>query len=223
MLPKRSHYAYMARCSTLEKAMMKRIVTIILMSFLLTQCSIDRTIQNLIQSEIQTLRAFENLDSKSQLRICEIVEPGQKLWLCLTFVSKETEKPLINEEVKLYHTSTSGEYKPTDPNDESTARLNGTVFTDDKGQIFVQTILPGDYGSSADNRHIHTTVKNAKPVAYDIHFKQYTGRMSKNFISGSDQHFLANLKQTEDSTLITFLTIEVKNYKKENGNGRSEF
>lgn len=207
----------------IRKSIMKRIVTIMFMSFLLTQCSIDRTVQNLIQSEIQTLRAFENIDSKSRLRICEIDEPGQKLWLCLTFVSKETEKALINEEIKLYHTSTIGEYEPTNPKDESTARLNGTVFTDDKGQIFIQTILPGDYGSSADNRHIHTTVKNAKPEAYDIHFEQYTGGMNKNFISGSDQHFLANLKQTEDSTLITFLTIAVKNYKQGNGKGRSEF
>ena len=153
---------------------MKRIVILILMSLLLTQCAIDRTIPELTQSEIQTLRAFENLNNNNQVRISELSELGQKLWLCLTFISKETRNPLINEEIKLYHTSTIGEYEPTDPKDESTARLNGTVITNEKGQIFVQTILPGDYGSSADNRHIHTTVKNAKPVAYDIHFKQYT-------------------------------------------------
>ena len=197
---------------------MKRIVILILMSLLLTQCAIDRTIPELTQSEIQTLRAFENLNNNNQVRISELSELGQKLWLCLTFISKETRNPLINEEIKLYHTSTIGEYEPTDPKDESTARLNGTVITNEKGQIFVQTILPGDYGSSADNRHIHTTVKNAKPVAYDIHFKQYTGKMGKNFISGSDQHFFADLKQTKDSILVTFLTIEVKAYKKESGN-----
>ena len=42
--------------------------------------------------------------------------------------------------------------------------------------------------------------------------------MGKNFISGSDQHFFADLKQTKDSILVTFLTIEVKAYKKESGN-----
>ena len=35
--------------------------------------------------------------------------------------------------------------------------------------------------------------------------------MGRNFISGSDQHFLADLKKDEEETLITFLTIEVKN------------
>ncbi len=191
---------------------MKRIFTLLFMGILFTHCSIDRTVQYLSQSEIQTLSAFENLDNANQLRIAEINEPGQKLWLCLTFISKGTKNPLINEEIKLYHTSSNGEYEPKNPNDESTARLNGTVQTGNKGHIFVQTILPGDYGNSADNRHIHTTVKNAKPVAYDIHFKQYTGKMGNNFINGSDQHFMANLKQTKDSTLVAFLTIEVKCY-----------
>jgi len=194
----------------------KRAITVLVMGFLLSQCSIDRTIPKLSQSEIQNLQAFENLNPKSQLRLSEITEPGQKLWLCLSFISRETKRPLIKEEISLYHTSAKGEYQAKDPNDETSARLSGTVFTDDKGRVFIRTILPGDYGSSADNRHIHTTVKNAKPVAYDIYFKQYTGRMGQNFINGSDQHFLTNLKQLEDSTLITFLTIEVKNYQKEN-------
>ncbi|WP_218841838.1 dioxygenase family protein [Winogradskyella ursingii] len=184
------------------------------MSIVFTHCSIDRTIQNLSQSEIQVLRTFKNLDNAHKLQISGLNEPGQKLWLCLTFISKETKNPLVYEEISLYHTSSDGEYEQKNPNDESTARLNGTIKTDNKGRIFVQTILPGDYGSSADNRHIHTTVQNAQPVAYDIHFKQYTGQMGKNFINQSDQHFLANLKQTEDETLITFLTLEVKNYQK---------
>lgn len=197
---------------------MKSRVLLILSSVLLTQCVIDRTILSLSESEIQTLGIFESLDSNNQVRISELGEPGQKLWLCLTFISKETKNPLINEQIKLYHTSENGEYEPSDPSDESTARLNGTVTTNAKGQVFIQTILPGDYGSSADNRHIHTTVESAKPVAYDIHFKQYTNTMNKNFINESDQHFLADLKQTKDNTLVAFLTIEVKSYKEEFGN-----
>ncbi len=198
---------------------MLRTLTILLLPFLLAQCSIDRTVPTLSESELQTLSAFQTLDDQSQVQISEENEPGQKLWLCLRFVSKETERPLIREEIKLYHTSAEGEYKPSDPSDESTARLNGTVMTDAQGEVFVQTILPGDYGSSPDNRHIHTTVKSANPVAYDIHFKQYTGRMGENFIGGSDQHFLAELKQSNDGTLVTFLTIEVKGYEKESGEG----
>lgn len=196
---------------------MKRTLTILLLTFLLAQCSIDRTIPTLSESELQTLSAFQNLNGQSQVQISEENESGQKLWLCLRFVSKETERPLIHEEIKLYHTSEEGEYEPSNPIDESTARLNGTVLTDAKGQVFVQTILPGDYGSSPDNRHIHTTVESANPLAYDIHFKQYTGKMGESFIDGSDQHFLAELKQTSDSTLVTFLTVEVKGCEKGSG------
>ncbi len=184
----------------------------LLMSLLLTQCSIDRTIHNLSLSELQTLDQFEGLERQSQVRISDPDEPGQKLWLCLTFVSAETERPIIKEQIKLFHTSSQGEYNPDDPSDESTARLNGTAYTDDQGRIFVQTILPGDYGSSSDNRHVHTTVQNARPQAYDIHFKQYTGMMNERFINGSDQHFLADLKQTEDGVLVAFLMVEVKNH-----------
>jgi len=199
---------------------MKRIVTLLLVIFFLTQCSIDRTIQNLSLSEFHTLKAFQNLKSQNQVRISNSTEPGVGLLLCLTFLTKESREPLINEQIKLYHTSSNGEYEPTDPNDESTARLNGTVITDDKGQVYIQTVLPGDYGSSMDNRHIHTRVKNAKPEAYDIHFKQFTGKMGKNFIDGSDQHFLADLKQTKDSILVAFLTIVVKNYENNRASSR---
>ena len=194
---------------TMQAFMMKKW-PIYLISILLVQCSVDKTILPVNQPGLEVLDKFLNFEPNSQVRISSENEPGQPLWLCLSFVSKETKEPLPNQEVKLYHTSSTGEYEPADPNDESTARLNGSVWTNNKGQVFVQTILPGAYGSSPNNKHIHMTVPDAHPEGYDIHFKQYTGRMGRNFISGSDQHFLANLKQHTDSTLVTFLTIEVK-------------
>ncbi len=85
-------------------------------------------------------------------------------------------------------------------------------MTNEKGQLYLETILPGDYGSSADNRHIHTAVSGAKPEAYDIFFKQYSGGGPGAFLSsGNDQMFTADLKKTTDNTLVSFLTIEVKN------------
>ena len=93
------------------------------------------------------------------------------------------------------------------------ARISGTAQTDSMGRVFLETILPGDYGSSADNRHIHTTVFGAKPEGYDIHFKQYTSWMGKNFADSSDQHFIADLKRDNNGFLIAFLTIEPKNPK----------
>ncbi|MCB0705518.1 MAG: hypothetical protein KDC34_09425 [Saprospiraceae bacterium] len=183
---------------------------LILVGLFVNACSIDRTILPLDNIEIETLAEFKSLESQNQVQIAPENEPGQKLWLCLTLVSAENKEPLPNQKIHLYHTSSVGEYEPSDPTDESTARLNASVFTDEKGRIFVRTILPGDYGRSEDNRHIHTTVENARPEAYDIHFKRYTSRMSHNFISGSYQHFLADLKQTADSTFVTFLTIVIK-------------
>ncbi|WOD42192.1 hypothetical protein [Hwangdonia lutea] len=195
---------------------MKKLITIILLTMLHTHCAIDRNILPLNDIELETLEVFKDFEPKHQIQISDKNEAGQKLWLCLTFESKENNVPLINQKIQMYHTTSKGEYEPTNPNDESTARLNGEVFTNEKGQVFVKTILPGDYGSSADNRHIHTTVINARPEAYDIHFKQFTGQMSKNFISGSDQHFLADLKRTDDSTLVSFLTIAVKQPQNQN-------
>lgn len=189
---------------------MKNLLTLSILSILFIQCSIDRTMLALNEVELERLEKFQSFEAENQVQISDENEDGRKLSLCLTFVSKETKEPLINQQVHIYHTSSKGIYEPSDPNDESTSRLNGSVYTNEKGQAFVQTILPGDYGSSPDNRHIHTTVKNARPEAYDIHFKQYTGYMGNNFISGSDQHFLADLRQKEDGTLVTFLTLEIK-------------
>lgn len=176
----------------------------------LGSCAIDRTMPKISHSEKASLIDFQSLSDQHTLNITEEDEPGRKLFLCLSFINKATKSPLINQEVKFYHTSAAGHYEPTDPRDEATARLNGTAKTNLNGKILVKTILPGDYGSSSDNRHIHTTVFGAQPEAYDIHFKQYTGTIGRNFVKGSDQHFLADLKRTEDEVLVAFITLEVK-------------
>ncbi len=180
-------------------------------TFSLFSCSIDRTIVEISEAENNTLLEFQELQDNSILKIAEKNEPGEKLLLCLTFIDKATKKDLSNQLVEFYHTSTTGNYEQTDPNDESTARLSGQSTTNEKGRIYIETILPGDYGSSDDNRHIHTTVFGARPEAYDINFKQYITYMGKRFTNQSDQHFLADLKRTKENKLVSFLTIEVKN------------
>ena len=172
---------------------------------------IDRTILDLSSSEVKLVNDYLALDAKHKVSIASENEPGNRLILCLTFLNKDNNKPVSSNRIMFYHTSSSGEYSPKDTNDESTARLNGEAITNEDGRIFVETILPGDYGSSSDNRHIHTIVFGAKPEGYDIHFKQFTGFMGESFVEGSDQHFLADLKYTEDSTMVSFLKIYVKN------------
>ena len=180
---------------------------LILLSF---GCKSDPDFLTVSNQETLDLNDFKKIESISRSTITKEDEPGEKLLLCLKYIDKENKKPLLNQEVKFYHTSDLGEYDPADPEDESTARLKGTAVTNRRGRIYIETILPGDYGSSDDNRHIHSIVKGAKPETYDIHFLQYTGFMGKRFIENSDQHFLAELKYNKDSTLVAFLTIEVK-------------
>lgn len=190
---------------------MKTVLSIFIIIFFLYSCSIDRTISNLNSHDKEELIEFQKLNKENKVKICDESEPGERLYLCLKFISFFNKGPLKNYNIKFFHTSSNGNYEPSNPNDESTARLNGKVLTNFEGKVFVETILPGDYGSSSDNRHIHCIVDNAKPETYDIHFKQYTGFMGKNFIKSSNQHFLAELKQIEDSSLVVFLTIVVKN------------
>jgi protocatechuate 3,4-dioxygenase beta subunit len=188
--------------------MNKLLVVFALAAF--TQCSIDGAIREISQEEMETLNQYQLLGKKSKLTMAEKNEPGEKLLLCVTFVNKQNNSVRSNQLVKFYHTDSNGNYKQSDPNDESTARLSGSVITDDHGRVYVETILPGDYGSTDDNRHIHMNVSGAKPEAYDINFKQYISYLGKRFTDGSDQHFLADLKISADSSLVCFLTIEVR-------------
>lgn len=188
---------------------MKKLAFILFL-IVFSQCSIDRSITSLSQGKMESLSVFQHIEPAHQLKICGAEEPGEKLLLCLTFVDKISKAPLANQEVYFYHTTSSGKYELSDPNDESSARLNGKATSDAMGRIYLETIFPGAYGESEDNNHIHTTVKGAHPEFYDIHFNQYSGYMFRNFVKGSDQHFLTDLKKQQDATLISFLTIEVK-------------
>ena len=186
---------------------------IIFSCFLFFNCSGDRTIVALTETENTNLTEFQKLETTSKLFITDDDEPGDELILCLTFINATTKEVLSNQQVHFYHTSVDGEYEPSNPNDETTARLNGAAVTNEAGQIYVETILPGDYGSSENNRHIHTTVYGAAPEAYDIFFKQYSGGFGRFMNSGNDQIFFADLKKTEDNKLVCFLVMEVKNPK----------
>lgn len=192
-----------------------RKMILILSCLLLFQCSADRNIDLLTNNEIIKLEEFNRINDTNKIIIADKNEPGEKLILCLTFLDKDSKKALSNQRVSFYHTSSVGEYEPSNPNDETTARLNGTAMTTESGKIYVKTILPGDYGNSENNRHIHTNVYGAKPEAYDIFFKQFSGGIGKFMNSGNDQIFFADLKKTRNNELVCFLTIEAKNPKNE--------
>lgn len=81
-------------------------------------------------------------------------EPGQRLTIYGTVVEADTAKPVPHARLYLYHADANGEYRPVDPEDESTAALSGEVTADERGRFIVKTIVPREYDQPG-NRHIH--------------------------------------------------------------------
>jgi len=83
-------------------------------------------------------------------------EPGEPLTLVIQVVDAATGTPIADAEVLLYHADDGGAYDPSDPSDESTARLRAEGRVDAAGAFVVRTVLPGEYpGQPPGNRHIH--------------------------------------------------------------------
>jgi len=95
-----------------------------------------------------------NTDDSDILLLAPAHEPGDRLIVNFLITDKKTGEPLPNTEVYLYQADTNGEYHPSDPTDESTAKLSGVITSDDSGRFIVKTILPGEY-EEPGNRHIH--------------------------------------------------------------------
>lgn len=180
----------------------------------LTSCSIDREIKDLSDIEKLAFEQFQGLPERNKLKLVADKEPGQKLHICGTLKIEKDSIIIPRKEILVYHANAMGLYEETIPGEESTARINGRVFADDVGRFYIETIMPGDYPNRKDNRHIHTLVKDAKPEAYDIHFRQYTDYLASEFIRGSEQHFNATLKQNEKGELVIFVDLVVQKLKK---------
>ena len=176
--------------------------------FILNSCQAQET----SFKKLTALEEKEYLYFKEEDKVTLITneEVGKKMFLCLQFIDRKTLKPLKKQKVLFYQTASDGNYYPKVEGDEKTARISGTAFTSDEGKILIETILPGSYSSSGDNRHIHTKVFDAKPSAYDIYFKQYTSEKMKNFIASYDQFLQVNLKKNKKDELAGFLTIKIK-------------
>ena len=95
-----------------------------------------------------------NTDNDNILLLAPVDEPGERLLIDILITDKNTGEPLPKAEVYLYQADTNGEYHPSDPEDESTAKLSGITTSDDSGKFIVNTILPGEY-EEPGNRHIH--------------------------------------------------------------------
>ena len=91
-------------------------------------------------------------------------EPGQRLTLFGRVVDAESNEPVSDARIYLYHADANGEYLPMDTNDESTTKLSGEVATDAQGMFRVDTIVPREYDQPG-NKHIHLHYVRAEGYA----------------------------------------------------------
>lgn len=94
--------------------------------------------------------------SSFEARIVGQDEPGTPLRIAGRIVDRSSGASLAGARMVVYHADDGGEYEPSDPNDESTARLRADVTSAADGSFAFRTILPGEYPNQpAGNRHIH--------------------------------------------------------------------
>jgi protocatechuate 3,4-dioxygenase beta subunit len=105
--------------------------------------------------------SFIDNDNENIILLAPVDEPGQRLIINVTVTDKQTGDPIPTAEVYLYQANTNGEYHPSDPQDESTARLSGIITSDKNGKFKINTVLPGEY-EEPGNRHIHIHYARAK-------------------------------------------------------------
>ncbi|HET6851123.1 MAG TPA: hypothetical protein VFH46_02305 [Pyrinomonadaceae bacterium] len=106
-------------------------------------------------SEHRATEKFFATQRPSQIEVAGSQEPGTRILLHGTIVDLEGT-PIPQVKLFLYHTDATGYYsRPV--NNPRRARLNGTLWSDARGQYSVSTIKPAHYGDvdPAPPMHIH--------------------------------------------------------------------
>lgn len=84
-------------------------------------------------------------------------EPGKKFTLDITVLDISTKQPVKGAEIFAYHTNHKGDYL----NDPVTgiAKIHGTAWSNESGQVRFITIYPRGYNDSPTGEHIHFKTK----------------------------------------------------------------
>ncbi len=154
-----------------------------------------------------TLQQFQNLPSACRVYPAPENEPGTPLIICGTLLRKENRRPVPGASLLIYHTDTKGDYRQSEKNKPETARISGTVQTDERGRFLISTILPGKYNNQGEGGHIHLQVDGAQPGGYTFQFEQYSTLQDIQFINSNDQFFLVALSRDGQGRLVGFLDI----------------
>lgn len=154
-----------------------------------------------LATEVTTHR---EIGEAHQLVLADSEETGQRLLLIGQLVDRESGRPLPQRRVRLFHTNAEGSYEEAIPGDESTARLSGDLLSGPDGRFVLSTVFPGGYGSAeGSGGHIHTSIANATPEAYDIHFAPFAGAGLRRWAARSRQGVILDLYTMGDTLVAT--------------------
>ena len=192
-----------------------RFSMLFLFAFLVVSCSAQTSeFPAATENLLDTLKTYEKLPSENQVKMNKKEEEGDVLLILGVLVSKETNKPIPNHKFLLYQAGIDGNYNESEKGDEKTARIRGEVTTNKDGRFFVKTIVPGDYGATAGNRHIHMFVPDTKPRGYDFYFGDFMGTGLRTWAEGSDQATILTLSKRKTGDFITEARLVVKGFDK---------
>lgn len=192
--------------------MRKHIIPAFCLLFFFSSCLFERHFESL--DDVETYETFKNLPATHQLNLLRRGEAGQTLDLCLTLINGTDGKALKRKQVEVYQANAKGDYEWEVPGDKKTAKLRGMALTDDKGRIFIQTLLPGDFGSSIDSRSIHLAVEGVSPKYFNLYFCQYANAALQKETKGASDQFLIDLKKDARSNLIGITELQIGGPKK---------
>ena len=193
--------------------MLRKALALTALLLIATGCAEpDRTVHPASPALLAQRTGYARLDSLHRVSLADDTEPGQRLLILGRLVRLEDGRPIQNHPIRFYHADHDGSYDEATPGQEDTARIQGTVQTDSLGRFLVSTVMPGDYGSSTDNRHIHMSVAGARPEAYDFFFSQYINAGLRRWANGSDQAVVLDLTQMEGDMLLAAGEVRAKAY-----------
>jgi catechol 1,2-dioxygenase len=140
------------------------------------------------RTESEILGPFYRFGAPFRSRLAGPEEPGDRLVLTGTVLSSDCRTPLTGALIEVWQANHAGVYdtnKPGNFTDATTFQLRGMLYTNEKGQYEIDTILPGrypvppnlpgleKYAGLTRPAHIHFRVMESLhvPVTTQLYFK----------------------------------------------------
>ncbi|MEL6842833.1 MAG: hypothetical protein AAFP02_06420, partial [Bacteroidota bacterium] len=156
-----------------------------------------QTLPPLPDSMQQQLQRFQALPATHQFCPVDDSEVGRPMLLMVEVYDRQTKKPLVNKEVFMTQTSEAGVYDLSREGDWASARISGTVRTDQQGRYLIRSIVPGTYPNHPTAYpHIHLMIESLGKPYFDIVFLPYLNWYGKRDLRKKpEQRFAAKMWQ----------------------------